>query len=174
MLEHIILQMEEERCLDRSAAIADMRFSFIEKLCDAAVIKPKESKEHKRSRHIDKILTGKYTVAFEAEGGRSPVPVVAEELAETVVVEMYLQRIHLVVGHDLHQIFDITHGEELAAYIEHESAHGVAGYIYSDSARDVVAILFKELQESASAPEYAASGGACEYDAIRSEERRVG
>lgn len=61
MLEHIILQMEEERCLDRSAAIADMRFSFIEKLCDAAVIKPKESKEHKRSRHIDKILTGKYT-----------------------------------------------------------------------------------------------------------------
>ena len=61
MLEHIILQMEEERGLDRSAAIADMRFSFIMSLCDKTVIKPRESKEHKRSRKIDKILTGKYT-----------------------------------------------------------------------------------------------------------------
>lgn len=61
MLEHIIVQMEEERGLDRSAAIADMRFSFIGKLCGSTVIKPKESKEHKRSRRIDKILTGKYT-----------------------------------------------------------------------------------------------------------------
>ncbi len=60
-IEHIICQMEEERGLDRSAAIADMRFSFIHKLCDATVVKPKESKEHKRSREIDKILTGKYT-----------------------------------------------------------------------------------------------------------------
>lgn len=60
-IEHIICQMEEERGLDRSAAIADMRFSFIHKLCDATVVKPKESKEHKRSRKIDKILTGKYT-----------------------------------------------------------------------------------------------------------------
>ncbi|MCQ2520342.1 MAG: ferrous iron transport protein B [Lachnospiraceae bacterium] len=61
MIEHIICQMEEERGLDRSAAIADMRFSFITKLCDKAVIKPAESKEHERSRHIDRILTGKYT-----------------------------------------------------------------------------------------------------------------
>ena len=60
-LEHIILQMEEERGLDRAAAMADMRFSFIKKLCEASVVKPQESKEHKRSRHIDKILTGKYT-----------------------------------------------------------------------------------------------------------------
>ena len=61
MVEHIICQMEEERGLDRAAAIADMRFSFIQKLCDAAVVKPKESKEHKRSRRIDRVLTGKYT-----------------------------------------------------------------------------------------------------------------
>lgn len=61
MLEHIIVQMEEERGLDRSAAIADMRFSFINDLCNETVVKPKESKEHIRSRKIDKILTGKYT-----------------------------------------------------------------------------------------------------------------
>ena len=61
MLEHIILQMEEERGLDRAAAIADMRFSFIQKVCDQTVIKPKESKEHARSVKIDKVLTGKYT-----------------------------------------------------------------------------------------------------------------
>ena len=61
MLEHIISQMEDERGMDRAAAIADMRFSFIQKLCDATVVKPRESKEHRRSRNIDKILTGKYT-----------------------------------------------------------------------------------------------------------------
>lgn len=61
MLEHIITQMEEERGLDRAAAIADMRFSFIRKLVDRTVVKPQESKEHARSRRIDKILTGKYT-----------------------------------------------------------------------------------------------------------------
>ena len=60
-LEHIILQMEEESGMDRSAAIADMRFTFIQKLVDRTVIKPKESKEHQRSRAIDKVLTGKYT-----------------------------------------------------------------------------------------------------------------
>ncbi len=61
MLEHIIVQMEEERGLDRAAAIADMRFSFINKLVKRTVIKPAESKEHIRSRRIDRILTGKYT-----------------------------------------------------------------------------------------------------------------
>lgn len=61
MVEHIICQMEEERGLDRAAAIADMRFSFIKKLCDAAVVKPHESREHKRSRRIDRVLTGKWT-----------------------------------------------------------------------------------------------------------------
>ena len=61
MLEHIILQMETERGLDRSAAIADMRFDYIEKVCRACVIKPRESREHKRSERIDSILTGKYT-----------------------------------------------------------------------------------------------------------------
>ncbi len=61
MLEHIIVQMEEESSLDRSAAIADMRFSFINSLCSETVVKPKESKEHIRSRKIDKILTGKFT-----------------------------------------------------------------------------------------------------------------
>ena len=53
--------MEDERGLDRAAAIAEMRFSFIEKVCRAAVVKPKESKEHMRSRTVDRILTGKYT-----------------------------------------------------------------------------------------------------------------
>ncbi len=61
MIEHIIIQMEEERGLDRAAAIADMRFSFIRKLCAATVVKPQESKEHKRSVRIDRLLTGKYT-----------------------------------------------------------------------------------------------------------------
>ena len=61
MVEHIICQMEEERGLDRAAAIADMRFSFIKKLCDQAVVHPHESKEHKRSARIDKVLTGKWT-----------------------------------------------------------------------------------------------------------------
>ena len=60
-LEHIICQMEKERGLDRAAAIADMRFSFINKICKETVVKPKESKEHARSAKIDKILTGKYT-----------------------------------------------------------------------------------------------------------------
>ncbi|MBQ9180394.1 MAG: ferrous iron transport protein B, partial [Firmicutes bacterium] len=61
MLEHIIKQMEDESGLDRAAAVADMRFSFIQKLVDATVIKPKESKGHLRSSRLDRILTGKYT-----------------------------------------------------------------------------------------------------------------
>ena len=61
MLEHIIVQMEAERKLDRNAAIADMRFSFIQKVCEQTVKKPVESKERIRSRRIDRVLTGKYT-----------------------------------------------------------------------------------------------------------------
>ena len=60
-IDHLIVQMENERGLDRAAAIADMRFSFIEKVCGKTVIKPKESKEHLRSRRFDEVLTGKYT-----------------------------------------------------------------------------------------------------------------
>ncbi|MBO5551053.1 MAG: ferrous iron transport protein B [Lachnospiraceae bacterium] len=60
-LEHITRQMEKERGLDRSAAIADMRFSFIEKICRACISKPHESREHIRSQRIDKWLIGKYT-----------------------------------------------------------------------------------------------------------------
>ena len=60
-LEHIIKQMETESGMDRNAAIADMRFSFIFRVCDETVVKPTESKEHQRSSKIDKILTGKYT-----------------------------------------------------------------------------------------------------------------
>ena len=61
MLEHIVSQMEKERGLDRSAAIADMRFDFIERLCEQTVVKPKESRERVRSEKIDRVLTGKYT-----------------------------------------------------------------------------------------------------------------
>ena len=61
MLEHIVQQMEAERGVDRSAAIADMRFDFIERLCEQTVVKPKESRERIRSEKIDRILTGKYT-----------------------------------------------------------------------------------------------------------------
>ena len=61
MIEHIIYQMEQERGMDRAAAMADMRFSFIEKLCRDTVVKPRESIEHLRSQQLDKILTGKYT-----------------------------------------------------------------------------------------------------------------
>ena len=61
MIEHIICQMEQERGLDRCAAMADMRFSFIRKLCKRTVVKPHESREYRRSRAIDKVLTGKFT-----------------------------------------------------------------------------------------------------------------
>lgn len=60
-LEHLIVQMEEERGLDRAAAMAEMRFAFIKRLCDKTVVKPRESKEYQRSRRMDRILTGKWT-----------------------------------------------------------------------------------------------------------------
>lgn len=60
-LEHIVKQMEKERGLDRAAAIAHMRFDFIEKICGETVVKPRDSREHIRSVKIDRILTGKYT-----------------------------------------------------------------------------------------------------------------
>ena len=60
-LEHLILQMERERGIDRSAAIADMRYSFIYKVCDRCIKRPRESKEHIRSSRYDNVLTGKYT-----------------------------------------------------------------------------------------------------------------
>ena len=61
MLDHIVLQMEKERGTDRSAAIADMRFAFIRKVCDTCVIRPEETREHIRSEKIDRILTGRFT-----------------------------------------------------------------------------------------------------------------
>ena len=61
MVEHIIVQMEEERGLDRAAAIADMRFSFINRVCEETVVRPRESREHARSQKLDQVLTGKYT-----------------------------------------------------------------------------------------------------------------
>lgn len=61
MIEHIITQMEDDRGLDRAAAMADMRYRFIHNVCETAVVKPKESKEHERSRKIDRFLTGKFT-----------------------------------------------------------------------------------------------------------------
>ena len=61
MIDHIKVQMENERGLDACAAMADMRYSFIHKICDIAVKKPSETKEHARSQNIDKLLTGKYT-----------------------------------------------------------------------------------------------------------------
>ncbi|MBO4590809.1 MAG: ferrous iron transport protein B [Bacteroidaceae bacterium] len=60
-IEHIIRDMEQERRLDRQAAIADMRYSFISRLCEQTVVKPRESKEYLRSRRIDKVLTGRWT-----------------------------------------------------------------------------------------------------------------
>ena len=61
VLGHIVLQMEKERGLDASAAMADMRFDYIERVCDTCLIRPRESREHARSRKIDRILTGKNT-----------------------------------------------------------------------------------------------------------------
>ena len=61
MIEHIIVQMEQERGLDRAAAIADMRFHFIHQLVDQTVVKPRQSKEQLRSARIDRFLTGRYT-----------------------------------------------------------------------------------------------------------------
>ena len=60
-LDHIVLQMEKERGLDRSAAMADMRFAYIQRVCEQCVVKPKESREHIRSQQLDRVLTGKYT-----------------------------------------------------------------------------------------------------------------
>lgn len=59
--EHIVSVMEDETGLDREAAISNMRFSFIEKMCQKTVVRPHESKEHKRSMKIDRLLTGRYT-----------------------------------------------------------------------------------------------------------------
>lgn len=61
LLRHILAQLEEERGLDCAAAMADMRFLFIRRLCERTVVKPQESKEHARSQKIDRILTGKHT-----------------------------------------------------------------------------------------------------------------
>ncbi len=61
LLEHMILQMEKESGMDRSAAVADMRFSFIMKVCRACVTKPQKNREHLRSQQMDRLLTGKYT-----------------------------------------------------------------------------------------------------------------
>lgn len=61
MIEHIIAQMEAESGMDRQAALANMRFSFIDQVCSATVVKPHESREHRRSQQIDRFLTGKYT-----------------------------------------------------------------------------------------------------------------
>ncbi|WP_405376605.1 ferrous iron transport protein B [Pseudobutyrivibrio sp.] len=60
-LEKIVLQMEKERGLDRAAAMADMRFTFINRICEETVVKPKESREHIRSRNLDRFFTGKWT-----------------------------------------------------------------------------------------------------------------
>lgn len=60
-IEHILKQMEAERGLDRAAAMADMRFAFIDRICRSTVVRPHESKEHLRSLQIDRVLTGKYT-----------------------------------------------------------------------------------------------------------------
>ncbi|MCR4707267.1 MAG: ferrous iron transport protein B [Clostridiales bacterium] len=61
LLDHIVVQMEAERGLDRAAAIADMRYAYIRRLCDRCVIRPHESRERQRSQRVDRILTGKYT-----------------------------------------------------------------------------------------------------------------
>ena len=61
LLDHILKQLEAERGLDPAAAMADMRYDFINKVCAGTVVKPKESKEHKRSREVDKVLTGRWT-----------------------------------------------------------------------------------------------------------------
>lgn len=61
MIEHIICQLEKESGMDRQAALANMRFTFIDKVCKATVVKPHESREHIRSQKIDRVLTGKYT-----------------------------------------------------------------------------------------------------------------
>ena len=61
MLEHIVLQMEKERGMDHRAALADMRYAYIQKVSDACVVHPQESKEHVRSEKLDRILTGRHT-----------------------------------------------------------------------------------------------------------------
>lgn len=106
---HIVRQMEEERGLDRAAAIADMRFTFIKKLVDTTVIKPHESREHSRSRRLDRFLTGKYSgipafvaimalvfwLTFNVIGARLQVLLQTGIDALTVVVDHALTAVHL-------------------------------------------------------------------------------
>ena len=80
MLESVVAQMEDERGLDRAAAIAEMRYAFINKVVSSTVVKPAESREHARSVAIDRVLTGKARLRLAGrtlefgQGGRSPKP----------------------------------------------------------------------------------------------------
>ena len=108
-LDHIVRQMEKERGLDRSAAMADMRFAFIHKVCDACVIKPKESAEHVRSQKIDRILTVKYTAI--------PVFIVIMGLVFWLtfnVIGAYLQEVlEIVIG----ELAELTEAAMIAANV---------------------------------------------------------
>ncbi len=122
VLNHIVRQMEKERGLDRSAAMADMRFAFIHKVCDACVIKPKESAEHVRSQKIDRILTGKYTAI--------PVFILIMGLVFWLtfnVIGAYLQEVlEVIIG----QLAELTEAAMIAANVNNVLRSLVIGGIF--------------------------------------------
>lgn len=115
MLEHIVCQMETERGLDRAAAIADMRFTFIEKICRETVVKPKESREHVRSTKIDRVLTGKYTA----------LPCFAGIMAAVFFLTFH------VIGASLQKVLEILIGKLTGIVDGAMTAWGVNSVLYS-------------------------------------------
>ena len=106
-------------------------------------------------------------VAFEAESGVGAVPVVLEVLFETVVVEMDLERVHLVVRHDFHVVAEVVDGEELAGAVDHEAAHGIVGPVADVAAGEgVVVALLADLEQGAGGPVDARRGGGVEDGAV--------
>ena len=98
-------------------------------------------------------------VALQAERSLRLVPVTAEVLAETVVVEVYLQRVHLVVRHDLRQVAEIAHGDELASAVNHETAQAILRNVRRRTFGQFRAVaLFEHLEECARTPEKSANG----------------
>ena len=93
------------------------------------------------------------SVALQAEGSLRLAPVVAEELLETVVVEVDLQRVHLIIGHDAHEVAQVGDGNVLAAAVYHEAAQGVLGHIYCHAlGQGGRAVFVADLQHGARSP----------------------
>ena len=103
------------------------------------------------------------SVTLKAEARLSLAPVIAEELAETAVVEVHLQGVHLIVRHHLGQIAQVRDGDVLASAVDHETAHTVIGLVGDDALGQSLALcLLVDLQQCACSPHDTLGGGSCE------------